>query len=215
MSYIIEALKKAQKEKDSHFIHYVGTIKGNSEERRLLGKKILYFSLSLLVLISLVFMSFSWLDLPFINGSPEMEKESAAGTGEADSGIGIGDLFDKAGRLYKDGSFTKAKDLYEAALSLDPGYVEALNNLGVIYVRDKDYIKAKQLFEKAVRLKPSYVEPYYNMACLHAIRGESVEGLTYLKKALSIDSGVKAWARDDSDLDGLRTLPEFAEIISE
>lgn len=215
MSYIIEALKKAQKEKDSHFIHYVGTIKGNSEERRLLGKKILFLSVTALILISLVFISYSWLDLPAIKGSPEKQVESTAGTGEANSSIEIVDLFDKACRFYKNGSFSEAKELYEAALSLDPGYVEALNNLGVIYIKDKDYTRAEQLLEKAVRLKPSYVEPYYNMACLHAIRGEKIEGLTYLKKALSVDSSVKGWARDDSDLDNIRTLPEFAEIISE
>lgn len=215
MSYIIEALKKAQKEKDSHFIHYVGAIKGSGKERLLWGRKILYSSLLIVVLISLVFMSYSWLDLSIKNESTEREIESTTGTGENDSSIEIGDLYDKAGRLYKEGSYPEAKKLYEEALSLDPGYVEALNNLGVIYISDKNFSKAKQLLEKAVRLKPSYVEPYYNMACLHAIRGETTEGLAYFKKALSIDSGIKAWARDDSDLDSLRTLPEFTEIISE
>ena len=215
MSYIIEALKKAQKEKDSNFIHYIGTVKGFSRERSLLGRKLLYSSLSILVLISLVFMFYSWLDLSAEKYPPEYEQKEAVKDHEAGGDIGTGDLYDKAGRLYKDGNFQEAKELYEAALSLDPGYVEALNNLGVIYIRDKDYPMAKQALEKAVRLNPSYVEPYYNLACLHSIMGETTQGLTYLKKALVIDSGVKDWARDDSDLENLKALPEFVEIISE
>jgi tetratricopeptide (TPR) repeat protein len=215
MSYIIEALKKAQKEKDSNLIRYFGAIKGSSQERSLWGRKFIYSSLLTFVLISLVFVSYSWLDLSIEKKPPESEQKVVVKEHKVGGDIGKSDLYDKAGRLYKDGNFQEAKELYEAALSLDPGYVEALNNLGVIYLRQKDHPRAKQALEKAVRLNPLYVEPYYNLACLHTIIGETKQGFTYLKKALAIDSSVKTWARDDSDLENLRTLPEFVEIITE
>ena len=145
MSYIIEALKKAQKEKDSHLIHYIGAIKGRSEQKGTLGRKILYFSILILLLILLVFVPYSWLDLSVEKESPKKEHNKTIKIEEPDSDIGVSALYEKAGQLYKDGNFQEAKELYEAALSLDPGYVEALNNLGVIYIREKNYTKAKRI----------------------------------------------------------------------
>ena len=98
--------------------------------------------------------------------------------------------------------------------SLDPGYVEALNNLGVIYIREGDFDAAKENLEKAVRLNPRHVESYYNMACLYAIKGEAEQGLEYLKKAVSLDSNVREWAREDSDLQNLNSSEEFIQLLS-
>ena len=88
-----------------------------------------------------------------------------------------------------------------------------MNNLGVLYIRDKDYTAAQRSFEKAIQLQPGYVDSYYNLACLYAIKGEARQGLDHLKKAASLDRTAKDWARKDTDLENLRGLPEFEEII--
>jgi len=122
-------------------------------------------------------------------------------------------FYEKAMRFHKRGRLKDAKRFYQEALRLDPSFVDALNNLGVLYIRDKDYTAAQRSFEKAIQLQPGYVDSYYNLACLYAIKGEAGQSLDHLKKATSLDREAKDWARKDTDLENLRGLPEFEEII--
>ena len=123
------------------------------------------------------------------------------------------ETYDRARRFHKKGRLEEARRLYEETLRLDPGYVDALNNLGVIFIEKRDYLAAQRSLEKAVRLKPRYAEPFYNLACLNAIKGEIKLALAQLKKAVSLDPTVRDWARKDTDLENLRHLPEFKELI--
>ena len=93
------------------------------------------------------------------------------------------------------------------------GHVDALNNLGVIHLRNGNYPAARGRFEKAVRLRPVNVDGHYNLACLYAAQGEVALALAHLKRAVSMDRSVTEWARVDRDLAALRTVSEFKEII--
>jgi len=123
-------------------------------------------------------------------------------------------FYDRARHLFKSSRSQEAKKVYQEALGIDPGHVDTLNNLGVLFLNDKDYLAAQISFEKAIRLKPGYVDPYYNLACLHAIKGETRQGIEYLEKAISLDNSVRDWAQKDTDLENLRVLPEFMEIMT-
>jgi tetratricopeptide (TPR) repeat protein len=123
------------------------------------------------------------------------------------------ETYERARRFHTEGRLEEAKRLYEETLQLDPGHVDTLNNLGVIYMRKKDYLAAERNLEKAVRLKPRYAEPFYNLACLKAITGDTKRALAYLQKAFSLDPTVRDWAQKDADLETLRQLPEFKELI--
>lgn len=123
------------------------------------------------------------------------------------------ETYDRARQFHKEGRLEEARRLYEESLRLDPGYVDALNNLGVILIRKRDFVAAQRSLEKAVRLKPKYAEPFYNLACLNAIKGKLKLALAQLKKAVSLDPKVRDWARKDTDLENLKHLPEFKELI--
>jgi len=88
-----------------------------------------------------------------------------------------------------------------------------LNNLGVIYIQERNYSKARNSLESAIRLKPEYVDPYYNLACLYAIKGDVMKSLDNLEKAVSLNKSVMEWARKDRDLQNIRGVHEFEEII--
>ena len=122
-------------------------------------------------------------------------------------------FYERALRFHKRGRLQDAKRFYQEALRLDPSYVDALNNLGVVYIRDKDYTAARKSFERAIQLQPGYVDSYYNLACLYAIEGDERQSLDHLKKAASLDRAAKDWAQKDTDLENLRGLPEFEEIV--
>ncbi|MCK4388996.1 MAG: tetratricopeptide repeat protein [Desulfobacterales bacterium] len=122
-------------------------------------------------------------------------------------------LYEKARDFQKSGRLQEAKRLYEEALDLDPEYVDALNNLGVIYIQDKKYSAARALFLKAIQLRPNYVDSHYNLACLHAIKGNVRQSLDHLNRAVSLDPEVKNWARTDSDLQNLRGVAGFEKMV--
>ena len=211
MSYIREALRKAQREKDARYPKYQRVF---FSPRRKVG----IFSLRPLWLISLLVIVlglalYSWLDsgnkgtisAPK-NPNPELRPVP-------EISVNAKDLYDSARRLQKMSRLEEARRLYHKALMLDPGHVYALNNLGVIYIQEGNYSEAQKSLEDAIQQKPEYVDPYYNLACLYALKGEVMKSLAQLKKAVSLDDAVSEWARKDRDLQNLRGVPGFEEIM--
>jgi tetratricopeptide (TPR) repeat protein len=111
------------------------------------------------------------------------------------------------------GNLRRAEALYKKVLALDPGHVQTLNNLGVIYMGQKKRGKAIAVFGRAVVLKKDYVDPYYNLACLYAQTNEIDESLWYLKVAAAIDGGVINWVKKDVDMKNVVASPEFKKIM--
>ncbi len=254
MSYINEALKKAQREKDALYLKYSGILSSRGKAREIFKGRVLWGALAFLSAVFLAFGAYSWLNAPEKRvsasamklderGQPSPTVTSQVGTqgsrsastsrGKArDQGIAktveperpvkpsqsgrtqeAQTLYERAERFRKQGRMKDAKRFYEEALKLDSRHVDALNNLGVVYLHDKEYSAAQRKFEAITRIEPGDADPYYNLACLHAVRGEQRQGLAYLKKAISLNPLVRTWAKKDTDLDNLRSIPEFEEII--
>ena len=216
MSYIHQALKKAQIERDDRYGKYGGIISSRSKKSGLAKKPILLIVVSL-VLLFLAFMSYSWLDSsgPQVGTNTvskpknpvqlEIHQKTTADAME---------LYQRGKEDHKSGRLNRARTWYEKALRADPGCVVALNNLGVLLIKDKNYPAARSRFEKAIRLKPGYVDPYYNLACLFALTDQPEQALRYLKRAISIDPEVREWAKKDTDLGNLRNLAGFKGIVN-
>ncbi len=213
MSYINEALKKAQKEKDFRNIRLIRNLEAGGKRKKSKKDIVLYLLLLLIFLFLLVFIGVSWLDL---SDKKEIEPRPSSTVvvnvpeEKPDSEL----IYNKAGDLFKTGMADDAESHYKKVLELDPGHVDTLNNLGVIYLHKGDYESAASCFEKAIRLRPDFADPYYNMACLHSIKSEAEKGIIYLKKAFDLNSDVIKWALNDSDLKNIRSLPEFREIFT-
>ena len=214
MSYIHEALKKAQEKRDDHYQRYGVLSAQGKKTMSLSGKRVLWVFLVLFV-IFLAFVSYSWLDFEAkqIPAASKNKYKRPIATPPLQGTIDAREFYERAKRYQKNGFLHDARRLYQETLRIDPGYVEALNNLGVIFIYEKDYKEAQSNFEKAIRLNPAYVDSYYNLACLSAIKGEVRKGLAYLKKAISLDQAVKDWAMTDTDLKNLHKTPEFEKMI--
>ena len=209
MSYINEALKKAQELKDSGYTKYPRGPESVNNDSRRLGIRAFIISASVVILVFLVFFGYKWLDFSHEGGKATTPAGDTGQSEAKDKSLDRKTLYDKAMGLYNAGRLEEAKKVYEAVVALDPGYIEALNNLGIIYIHEKDFDTAKQTLEKAVRLKPAYVESYYNLACLYSIKGDIDQGLRYLEKAISLNADVREWAANDSDLNGLKGSDKF------
>ena len=209
MSFIHEALKKAQKEKDARHREHDAIVPAAGHKPRILSRKALWGASFLL--ISLAFTAYLW--LPSRGKQPAIrEPESPEATPPPKSVENAAAFYERARLLQKNGRLQKAQRLYEKTLSLDPEHIDALNNLGVVHIRNKNFSAAQAFFAKAIRQRPGYVDAYYNLACLHAIKGELAESLSHLKKAVSLDKSVRDWARTDSDLKNLHGTPGFEKI---
>ncbi len=215
MSYIHEALDKAQKERDTHQGKYSGILsKGRTKKGAFSRRPVLWISLAIIV-IFLAFAYFSWLDSrrPKPPAASEHKYRMPAETSAKKPVLDAKKHYDRGRVFYKKGRLRDAKRLYGEALKIDPGYVDALNNLAVIYMHEKNFSAAQRNLEKAIRLKPADVDPYYNLACVFAIKGEVSKSLSRLKKAVSMDRSVRQWAQKDADLNNVRRAPEFKDII--
>ena len=232
MSHINEALKKAQKEKDARNLNYAGILFAGGKGRMGLGLRAFWGSLFLVLFILVAFISYTWLNSIGPRTPPAHSKNkqtqnlarpktsrtqtptrSKQPTKPPKPALDANTLYERAKYFHKNGRLRDAKRFYQRTLGLEPSHVDALNNLGVIYIHDKNYAAAQKSFYKAIQLKPGHADVHYNLACLYAIKGELSAGLTHLRKAVSLDGSARQWAREDTDLANLRGMPEFEAII--
>ena len=212
MSYIHEALQKAQKEKDVRFPKYKRILLGTK------GKQNIFFSRTLwlvsLLVILLAFTFYSWFDFRYEKTLSAPKNHETEVSHNKESTLNFADIYEKGKYFQKIGRLREAQGFYQQALTIEPGNVFVLNNLGVIYIQLRNYSKARNNLESAIRLKPEYVDPYYNLACLYALKGKVVESLQNLKKAISLNKSAREWAQTDRDLQNMRSMPEFKEITA-
>jgi len=211
MSYIHEALQKAQKEKDAKHPKYQKLFFTPKRKPGIVAVRPAWWISFAFILLA--FALYSWLDSSGKKTESNPENPGPNENPRSETVVNAEDLYDKARRLHGIGRLKDARRLYQKALALDQGHFSALNNLGVIYIQEGNYSEARKSLENAVQLKPEYVDPYYNLACLYALKGELKKSLGHLKTAVSLDKSVGGWARRDTDLQNLRGEPGFEEII--
>ena len=54
-------------------------------------------------------------------------------------------------------------------MNLRPNYADALNNLGVILIREQHYSEAEVNFKTCIQVAPEYDQAYLNLARLYMI----------------------------------------------
>jgi tetratricopeptide (TPR) repeat protein len=243
MSYINDALKKAQQEKDNLYSHYGGIIS------RLPGSqphtRTKWMVLSIVVLLVLAFF-FLWMAFSVppdrrMALKAEGPVKSTAMTAQtvlpvpqqtlppenagADKAVpptapAIKAPVTSASSLYREAQAAQqrrkteeAQRLYRRVLTIDAGHVQAMNNLGVIYMSQNKQRQAIDLFNKAILLKKDYVDPYYNLACLYARQNNRAGSIRSLKAAIAVNREVIEWAKNDMDLKNVSESEEFRKLV--
>ncbi len=85
--------------------------------------------------------------------------------------------------------FNKAVRCFNQAISINPRYGDAWNNLGITYLAEKKEDKAVECFKKAMSIE-SYPTPEYaahNLALIYKKRGELEKAISLEKKALILN----------------------------
>jgi tetratricopeptide (TPR) repeat protein len=69
-------------------------------------------------------------------------------------------------------------------LKLRPEYPEALNNLGILYLRTQRPELAVAAFEECIRVSPGFDQSYLNLARVYAVEGQPAQAREILQALL-------------------------------
>ena len=97
---------------------------------------------------------------------------------------------------------------------LDPGNGRARYLAALLQLRLGDVEGGRRNVEAALRLRPDEFGTLYNAACFYAMAGETERALDLLDRAVITGHGFRDWIEHDTDLEKLRSLPRFDEIMS-
>jgi tetratricopeptide (TPR) repeat protein len=53
----------------------------------------------------------------------------------------------------------------------------------------------------------------YNLGCNNCLAGKHDEAIEYIDRAINLDSSIREWAREDSDLSSLHDDERFAKLM--
>jgi len=112
----------------------------------------------------------------------------------------------------KKGKTDSAIRNYQKAISIQPGFVQALNNLAFIHMKNKNYPTSISLFKRIIEVQPMSTAAFYNIACTYAIQQKSEEALFYFEEALK--KGFDNWDHimSDTDMENIRGTERFRRL---
>ena len=88
---------------------------------------------------------------------------------------------------HKKNNFQVAKNFYNKTLKLNPNYVEAYTNLGILHNRLGENQKALSCFKKAIQIDPKSAPLHNNLGFILNQLGYHKKAIKYLKIAIEID----------------------------
>ena len=100
---------------------------------------------------------------------------------------------DRGYEAQRAGNLDAALGLYKKAIELDPSYVVAYNDLGIILESKGDIDAAKEAYSQALKIDPKYLSTYYNLASLYEKKGNYSQALYYLRMRVKLGDWSDAW----------------------
>jgi tetratricopeptide (TPR) repeat protein len=96
---------------------------------------------------------------------------------------------------------------------VQPRDADSLYDRGVIELNRGEYVAAQELFERALKREPEAAHIHYGLAASRARLGAIDTALKSLRRALDLQPKLRIRAQRDSDLNSLRSDPEFDQIV--
>ena len=115
--------------------------------------------------------------------------------------------------LKQAGDHDAALAAYNRALAEDPTDMTVLLGMAWCYKRTNQLSRAIAAMEQAYRSKPDEPIVLYNLACYFALDGNKTQALSWLGRALRMESSLRKLIPDESDFDDLRNDPDFQFVI--
>jgi protein O-GlcNAc transferase len=97
--------------------------------------------------------------------------------------------FNLANALKGQGALALAIDSYQAALALQPGYVDALRNLGLAHREHGELAKAVGTLRQALALAPQSADLHANLGLALKESGQAEQALASYRRAIALQAG--------------------------
>jgi tetratricopeptide (TPR) repeat protein len=91
--------------------------------------------------------------------------------------------------LNRAGNLDRAIEAYKTALSLDPVFIEASHNLGLVYAAKNDFAAAEEAFTEALRTDPNHILTHLEIAKVYVRQGKANKAKEHLQFVLSRQPG--------------------------
>jgi MinD-like ATPase involved in chromosome partitioning or flagellar assembly/Tfp pilus assembly protein PilF len=124
-----------------------------------------------------------------------------------------------------DALLAAAEEKFKTALSIKPDIIEVLGNWGVALLdrakrksgqeAEKLMAEALEKFQRALAINPYELNILLNFACVAALRGDSIECVRWLERALASGHHLtREKIEPESDFDRVRETPEFKKFMA-
>ncbi|OQX08253.1 MAG: hypothetical protein BWK80_48380 [Desulfobacteraceae bacterium IS3] len=140
--------------------------------------------------------------------------------------MNIQQQFNQASHEHQSGKLKEAETLYKKILEVQPGHIEAIHRLAVLYAQERKFDLSINFFLKTVSLKPDSAEVHYNFAQMFKLQGNPAKAAEsfreairfkpdYVEAYLSLGEILKETRRLSEALENYRKavslMPDFAE----
>ncbi|MDD5069228.1 MAG: tetratricopeptide repeat protein [Candidatus Omnitrophica bacterium] len=134
------------------------------------------------------------------------------------------DVFKQQSRAYRQegyklqsrGDLQGALPFYQKAMEMDPSYVEAINDVGVVLEALGNQEGALNMYKQVLEVDSNYLPAYTNLAFLYEKRGDIKNATYYWKKRYQLGKAGDYWTEvSRQHLLKLGTYPEVRKDIME
>lgn len=103
---------------------------------------------------------------------------------------------------------------FESILRRSPRDTSVIEILGGLYTKDGRIDDGLRMDRRLVRLLPDNATAHYNLACSLALKKRKADAMRSLHRAVELGYRDFDWMLQDPDLESLRNLPAFKDLVS-
>jgi Flp pilus assembly protein TadD len=115
--------------------------------------------------------------------------------------------------FYEKNDYYTAIDHFKNVTRLMPDFAPAHAVLAMCYLQQQLYIHALSELNAAVDLDPADYNSMYNIACIYSLQNKPEPALKWLERSLNNGFSDFEHMEQDPDLDNIRELPEYIEMV--
>ncbi|MHC4200716.1 MAG: tetratricopeptide repeat protein, partial [Planctomycetota bacterium] len=140
------------------------------------------------------------------NGSPSSNwpVEQGSQDGDAES------FFNRGLDQHDQGLYDEAIESYKRAVELDPDFVVANNNLGMVYIDKEMFPEAIAAFDRTIELDPGYAEAHNNLGFVYRRLGDDAKAAVHYTKFIELEPDVEDASKIQSWIDKFRSAEKEA-----
>jgi predicted Zn-dependent protease len=118
----------------------------------------------------------------------------------------------KGQTLYAMEKYKEASDAFDRAVTLDPKRQDVWGMKAGALAKISKFDEAITSINKGLELAPNNAVNVYNRACIYCLKGDKVNALADLKRAISLNPSFRESARKDDDFRSLYEDEDFKKL---